>query len=202
MEQVIDYLRLHLAGDEHAAMMMVVEQLRAETTRAEKAELDYRGVVENFDLDSLNKSINDARARVTKLEADLERERMRLAACGVVARANLPATAKTTREMHADYRSASCDDVARAVDREMALRAEKEQEWREHLTEKAALVSEVAALRAEREALFGVELFVRAFVEAEVLVSGYVRLNGHVMHIREAHVLARWAVQALAEAAK
>lgn len=243
MEQVIDYLRLHLAGDEHAAMMMVVEQLRAQTARAEKterdaaarydckggpgtatpacggcvtclhrviekaeaqvdplvmqaasfavhgalgwgfdpntvspaslaraaeslaqefmtmrartekAELDYRGVVENFDLDSLNKAINDARARVTQLEERLQLESMRLAACGVVAQANTPELAKAAREMRADYRSASCDDVAAAVDREMALRAEKEQEWREHLTEKAALVSEVAALRAERDRL-------------------------------------------------
>lgn len=72
MEQVIDYLRLHLAGDEHAAMMMVVEQLRAETARAEKAELDYRGVVENFDLDSLNKCIDDANAKVEQLKSVLE----------------------------------------------------------------------------------------------------------------------------------
>ena len=56
--------------------------------------------------------------------AELERERMRLVACGVVAMSNTPESAARNREMHADYRSASCDDVASAVDREMALRAE------------------------------------------------------------------------------
>ena len=55
--------------------------------------------------------------------AELERERLRLAACGVVALANTPETAAKARDMHADYRSASCDDVARAVDREMQYRA-------------------------------------------------------------------------------
>ena len=60
------------------------------------------------------------------LRAEVERERMRLVACGVVANANTPATAAEARKMHDDYRSASCDDVARAVDREMALRAEVE----------------------------------------------------------------------------
>lgn len=58
------------------------------------------------------------------LEAENERLRLQLAACGVVAMANTPETAAKARDMHPDYKSASCDDVARAVDREMALRAE------------------------------------------------------------------------------
>lgn len=58
--------------------------------------------------------------------AELESERMRLAACGVVALANTPESAAPARDMHPDYRSASCDEVARLVDREMALRAELE----------------------------------------------------------------------------
>lgn len=53
---------------------------------------------------------------------ELERERMRLAACGVVALADTPESAAKAREMHEDYRSASCDDVARRVDECMALR--------------------------------------------------------------------------------
>lgn len=48
--------------------------------------------------------------------SELERERMRLAACGVVAMADTPESAVEAREMHPDYRSASCDDVARMVD--------------------------------------------------------------------------------------
>ena len=59
-----------------------------------------------------------------RLRAELERERMRLAACGVVAMANTPESAARARDIHPDYRSASCDDVARAVDSEMSLRAE------------------------------------------------------------------------------
>lgn len=62
--------------------------------------------------------------RVPELEAELERERMRLAACGVVALANTPESAAKARDMHDDYKSASCDDVARMVDEQMNLRAE------------------------------------------------------------------------------
>ena len=69
-------------------------------------------------LDALDK----ANARNAELENELERERMRLAACGVVAMANTPATAAKARQMHPDYWSASCGDVARAVDEEMKLR--------------------------------------------------------------------------------
>ena len=62
-------------------------------------------------------------AEVEALRADLERERMRLAACGVVAMADTPDSAARARDMHPDYRSASCDDVARTVNALMALRA-------------------------------------------------------------------------------
>ena len=68
----------------------------------------------------------DRDEREAALRAELERERLRLVACGVVAMANTPKSAAKAREMHEQYRSASCDDVAAAVDREMALRAEVE----------------------------------------------------------------------------
>jgi hypothetical protein len=58
--------------------------------------------------------------------AELETERIRLAACGVVAMANTPESAARVREMTPEYHSASCDDVAKAVDREMAHRARAE----------------------------------------------------------------------------
>lgn len=64
------------------------------------------------------------RAEVRRLTEELETERIRLAACGVVALANTPESAAKAREMRPEYRSASCDDVARAVDREMDLRDE------------------------------------------------------------------------------
>lgn len=55
----------------------------------------------------------------------------------------------------ADASAAARRAMERAVKAEAerdALRVEKEQEWREHLAEKAAFVSEVASLRAQAEA--------------------------------------------------
>lgn len=69
------------------------------------------------------KFMGEAADEIDKLRADLDRERMRLAACGVVAMANTPESAKTARDMLPEYRSASCDDVARMVDKQMELRA-------------------------------------------------------------------------------
>ena len=60
------------------------------------------------------------------MDTELERERMRLAACGVVAMADTPESAQKARDMKEEYRSASCEDVARRVDECMALRAERD----------------------------------------------------------------------------
>ena len=65
-------------------------------------------------------------AELEGLNAELERERMRLAACGVVAMADTPESAAKAQEMRDEYRSASCDDVARRVDECMTLRAERD----------------------------------------------------------------------------
>ncbi len=72
------------------------------------------------------KEIDRLLSLANALKAEVERERLRLAACGVVALANTPESALRAREMHYNYQSASCDDVAKAVDREMELRAEVE----------------------------------------------------------------------------
>jgi hypothetical protein len=67
---------------------------------------------------------------VAAVATELERERMRLVACGVVAMADTPDSAAKARDMHPDYRSASCDDVARRVDECMALRKDAERlDW-------------------------------------------------------------------------
>jgi len=60
---------------------------------------------------------------IAELEAELERERMRLVACGVVAMADTPDNAKEARKMHPDYESAACSDVARRVDECIELRS-------------------------------------------------------------------------------
>lgn len=64
------------------------------------------------------------KAELAEARRELETERARLAVCGVVAMSNTPESAVAARQIQPEYRSASCDDVAQAVDREIALRAE------------------------------------------------------------------------------
>ena len=61
--------------------------------------------------------------RLNSVHADLERVSMQLVACGVVAMADTPDSAKKARAMHPDYESVSCDDVKRRVDECIELRA-------------------------------------------------------------------------------
>lgn len=85
-------------------------------------------------MDRLRRTEQGERAadqEVERLRAEMERLRMQLAACGVVAMANTPESAAKARDMHPEYRSASCDDVAQIVDKEMAQRAEVERLRRE-----------------------------------------------------------------------
>jgi hypothetical protein len=70
--------------------------------------------------------LEDAVEELTALRAELETERMRLAACGVVALSNTPDSAKQARDMLPEYWSASCGDVARMVDENISLRAKVE----------------------------------------------------------------------------
>ena len=70
--------------------------------------------------------IDEQAKEIEALQSELEDERNRLAACGVVALANTPESAKEQRKMLGKYKSASLDDVIRAVDREMKYREELE----------------------------------------------------------------------------
>lgn len=81
--------------------------------------------------------LSDAQRAIAELREECERLRMQLAACGVVALANTPESAGEARQMHPDYMSASCSDVADAVDREMALR--------QQLAERDAQISSMRA---------------------------------------------------------
>ena len=74
-------------------------------------------------------------AEIAKLKDELEIERMRLAACSVVAMSNTPESAARNREMLPEYNSASCQDVMRIVDSEMALR--------EQVQRQAALIEQM-----------------------------------------------------------
>ena len=65
-------------------------------------------------------------ARLHAMSIDLEREQIRLAACGVAALANTPESAKSKRIYpNSQYWSASYSDVCDAVDREIALREQR-----------------------------------------------------------------------------
>ena len=66
------------------------------------------------------------RQQLADRDAQIERLQMQLAACGVVALANTPESAGEARQMHPDYMSASCSDVADAVDREIAMRQQRD----------------------------------------------------------------------------
>lgn len=59
-----------------------------------------------------------------KLVQELENERMRLAACSVVANSDTRESAMAARNMLPEYNSASCQDVARKVDEVLDLREE------------------------------------------------------------------------------
>lgn len=105
----------------------VLEQFIAEVERLADTHAVYmdqlpvaRGAVE------AERAYDMEKERVLQLEKQLEILHMQLAACGVVAMANTPDSAAKARDMYPEYRSASCAEVARAVDREMELRAELE----------------------------------------------------------------------------
>lgn len=76
-----------------------------------------------------------------ELKNELETERLRLAACGVVAMANTPESAKKQRQINEKYRSASLDDVIRAVDEEIKLRDENA-ELRAHIERFKSLIDD------------------------------------------------------------
>lgn len=80
-----------------------------------------------FDImnDAVDEILAAAPAQGQQVECqECERLRMQLVACGVVALSNTPESGAKARDMHPDYMSTSCQDVMRAVDSEMALRAE------------------------------------------------------------------------------
>lgn len=65
--------------------------------------------------------------QVLFFENELERERMRLAACGIVALANTVESAKTNRKMLQEYRSGSLQCIESMVDENIRLRKENKE---------------------------------------------------------------------------
>ena len=104
-----------LEREERKALQCKVDELQSKLDDLQASTIHSCG-------DSCSRPMCVLRRERDELREELERERMRLAACGVVANANTPESAKKWRNMRDEYRSASCDGVARAVDREMRLR--------------------------------------------------------------------------------
>jgi len=65
--------------------------------------------------------------RIAELEEALEHERLRLAGCGVAAMQNTEESRKDRIDIDHHCYSASYGDVCRAVDREIKLRAERDE---------------------------------------------------------------------------
>jgi len=96
------------------------------TQAARIAELEAKIAEEDARTTRICGLLGASNAERDQLRAELETERMRLAACGVIATSNTPESAVANRVMLPEFWSASAQDVASAVDREMALRAEVE----------------------------------------------------------------------------
>jgi hypothetical protein len=69
--------------------------------------------------------LQQQQAKIESLEQQLETERMRVVACGIIATSDTPLSAVKNRNCHPDYWSASADDIARQIDELMRLRAQQ-----------------------------------------------------------------------------
>jgi len=86
-------------------------------------EWDARGTIRDALRAIYNRGCQRGAAQLLSLKKELERERLRLAACGVVAMADTPESAAKARDICPDFWSASLDDVIRQVDALMEARA-------------------------------------------------------------------------------
>lgn len=133
--------------DSLAELIAKFDRERPEDMRIAREELKRRPLTsDDFSCVDITEVL--LRHEIARLRDELETERMRLVACSVISLANTPESAASAREMHPDYQSPSCDDVARAIDREMALRAELVECRAKHMDDLLVL-GETA--KAERE---------------------------------------------------
>lgn len=120
--------------------------------------------------------LSDAQRAIAELRGECERLRMQLAACGVVALANTPESASEARQMHQDYMSASCSDVAGAVDREMTLRqqlAERDAEIMEQCRLNGMGAERELKLMTQRDKLAGLLRDARELIDHGDFREGY-----------------------------
>jgi hypothetical protein len=113
-----DYIDSEHTGHDREMLEEFYRACRSEGGSAD--EIHLRGLKAVIALDQPEpEGVED---RIFKLEADLERERLRLASCGVVAMADTPESAAKARDMSPEHHSASLADVIRQIDALMALR--------------------------------------------------------------------------------
>lgn len=110
---VESYEALRRAADE-------IERLR-ERLEIDDTAPEYDGI------ECRNETIRQQDARIERLLNELERERMCHAACGVIVKSNTPEALAKVRDIHPDYLSASVRDCIEAVEREIALRDERDE---------------------------------------------------------------------------
>lgn len=103
------------------------DRLRAEVKELrEKPQTVYSGLGSGNLARIVQAAQDEAKEELERMRAELETERMRLVACGVVAMADTKETAASARNMAPQFRSAECDDVARRVDECIRLREKNE----------------------------------------------------------------------------
>lgn len=100
----------------------------------------------------LREEIDNVRHWNGKLANDLDTERNRLAACGVVALADTVLSREEARKMHPDYRSASLSDVERRVDECIRLREELAESRAENGRQAATIAQIFGRARYRRDA--------------------------------------------------
>lgn len=107
---------------------VTVQKPGGKTPHALRVEAETELAASRAECARLSSMLDHQRDEATETErmlrSELETERIRLAACGVVALSNTPESAAKARNMLPEFRSASCDDVARMVDEQMQLRAD------------------------------------------------------------------------------
>jgi predicted RNase H-like nuclease (RuvC/YqgF family) len=139
-------------------------------------------------------TFNMVLARLRAAEAEVERLRMQVVACGVVACSDTEESAAKVRDMHPDYRSVSCNDVARRVDECIALRQRVKELERENAEFRASLIgmheraeaAEAEVARLQAEMIFDEENETRIVTALEAEVE---RLKLSVLaHFNEEHL--------------
>lgn len=116
-------------------------------------------------------------AAMEQAQAEIDRLRMQLVACGVAALSNTPESAKEQRDIHPDYESGSWRDVCDAVDREMALRQKRD----ELNAAVQKLAQEKVALRDQNERLIQASADVIAWDWEQLIMLRYHPDNKHAL---------------------